>query len=272
MKIIAVCNQKGGVGKTTLTRELGCYLASVGMKVLLVDADGQGNLTKSFFDSEVVLGLYDAIVSSSCLIGPIRENLDILPGSMKLALLEKQLVGEIDGYLRFQELFEKERFQKYDLILIDTPPSLGLLTGNALAAADHLLIPVSPAQYALQGTSDLLETVEKMKRSLNPSLSLFGVVVNAYNKQTIISRELVEQLRDVFGDLCFREELGRSIRFEEAIAEKKGLIDLKGPNWEKSQKQVVGLGLALLKRFTKSLEDELEDQEALEAATSGESA
>ena len=259
MKVIAMCNQKGGVGKTTLTRELGCYLASAGQKVLVIDADGQANLTKSFFDTEPPCGLYEALTTSEpAVLTEVRENLSLLSGSIRLSLLEKQLVGEIDGYLRLKELLADDIFKSgtgspeagnLDLCLIDTPPSLGILTGNALAAADLLLIPISPAQYALQGTSDLLETMEKMRRTLNPSLKPLGVVVNAYSTVTIISRELVGQLRGVFGDLCFGEELGRSIRFEEAIAEKKGLVDLPGSTWSKSREEVEALGRSILSRI-----------------------
>ena len=252
MKIIAMCNQKGGVGKTTLTRELGCYLAYAGKHVLLIDADGQANLTKSFFDIEPENGLYEALSGYEVSLTPIRENLQLLSGSIRLSLLEKQLVGEIDGYNRLKDLLKEEVLNGDDVpdvAIIDTPPSLGILTGNALAAADFLLIPVSPAQYALQGTSDLLETMEKMRRTLNPQLAPLGVIVNAYSTVTIISRELVAELRNVFGDLCFQEELGRSIRFEEAIAEKKGLIDLGGSQWGKSRDEVIALGDAVIKRL-----------------------
>ena len=249
MKVIAMCNQKGGVGKTTLTRELGCYLARAGERVLLIDADGQANLTKSFFDDEPESGLYEAILDGPLTLTPVRENLHLLSGSIRLSLLEKQLVGEIDGYLKLRRLLERLEFEGFDLCLIDTPPSLGILTGNALAASDQILIPISPAQYALQGTSDLLETMEKMRKTLNPRLAPLGVIINAYSMVTIISRELVGELRGVFGELCFQEELGRSIRFEEAIAEKKGLVDLEGPAWSKSRDEVKALGEALMMRL-----------------------
>ncbi len=259
MKVIAMCNQKGGVGKTTLSRELGGYLAENGERVLLIDADGQANLTKSFFDQEPPGGLYEAFMGQRICFTPVRENLYLLSGSIRLSLLEKQLIGEIDGYLRLRDLLENPHFGMegplggFDVCLIDTPPSLGILTGNALAAADLLLIPVSPAQYALQGTSDLLETMEKMRRTLNPHLCPLGVIINAYSSQTIISRELVEQLRGVFGELCFEQELGRSIRFEEAIAEKKALVDLPGVHWSKSRREVASLGQAVLARLERAL-------------------
>lgn len=257
MKVIAMCNQKGGVGKTTLTRELGCYLAHAGERVLLIDSDGQANLTRSFFENEPERGLYEAILDGPITLTSVRENLRLLSGSIRLSLLERSLVGEIDGYLRLKRLLESEEFMRAcapwaggpDLIIIDTPPSLGILTGNALAAADLLLIPISPAQYSLQGASDLLETMEKMKKTLNPHLTLLGVAVNAYSGITIIGRELVGELRRVFGELCFKEELGRSVRFEEAIAERKGLIDLAGSGWSKSREEVMALGEAVRMRL-----------------------
>ena len=174
MTKIVFTNQKGGVGKTTLTRELGCYLShEKGFKVLLVDCDGQGNLSKSFLD-ETGKGLYEAVTEESIEITAVTDRLDLLSGSIYLSLLEKQLIGEFDSYVRFKELFEKKEFECYDFILMDTPPSLGILTVNALTAADHLVMPVTASQYALQGTGDLLETLEKIRRSLNPSLFTLG--------------------------------------------------------------------------------------------------
>ena len=249
MSIIAVCNQKGGVGKTTVTRELGCHLSQSGRHVLLIDADGQANLTKSFFEKEPSSGLYEALIGSEVRLTPVREHLQLFSGSLRLSLLERGLIGEIDGYLKLKKLLEDAIFSLFDVILIDTPPSLGILTGNALAAAKWLLIPISPAQYALQGTSDLLETMEKMRRSLNPALTPLGVIVNAYSTVTIISRELVGELRRVFGDLCFSEELGRSIRFEEAIAEKTALVELEGSKWSKSRHEVMALGEEIIRRL-----------------------
>ena len=248
MTKIVFTNQKGGVGKTTMTRELGCYLAHErGLKTLLVDCDSQGNLSKSFFDSPGV-GLYEAVTEDNINIQPVSDRLDILSGSIYLSLLEKQLIGEFDGYTRFKDLFEKEEFSSYDFILLDTPPSLGILTGNALAAADHLVMPITASQYALQGASDLLETMEKIRRSLNPSLYPLGVVLNSYNPVTLIGRELKEQLVGFFGETCFDTVISRSIRIEEAIAERKGLVELSGKTWNKPAEEVRSLGNELLTR------------------------
>lgn len=249
MTKIVFTNQKGGVGKTTLTRELGCFFASEkGLKTLLVDCDSQGNLSKSFFDKPGS-GLYEAITEESISILNIHENLDLLAGTVYLSLLEKQLIGEFDGYLKFKELFEKEEFESYDLILMDTPPSLGILTGNALAAADHLVMPITASQYALQGASDLLETMEKIRRSLNPGLYPLGVAINSYNPITVIGRELKEELHQAFGDVCFNTVVSRSIRMEEAIAERKGVVELAGNQWKRPAEEVKNLGDEILSRI-----------------------
>ena len=248
MKKIVFTNQKGGVGKTTLTRELGCYFAAEkNLRVLLVDCDSQGNLSKSFFD-QPQSGLYEAVTEDSVEILPVADRLDLLAGTVYLSLLEKQLVGEFDGYLRFRELFEKEEFAEYDLILMDTPPSLGILTGNALSAADHLVMPITASQYALQGASDLLETMEKIRRSLNPNLYPLGVAINCYNPITVIGRELKQELHNAFGETCFSTVISRSIRMEEAIAERKGVVELQGKVWQKPADEVRHLGDELLAR------------------------
>ncbi len=248
MTKIVFTNQKGGVGKTTMTRELGCYLAhDKGLKTLLVDCDSQGNLSKSFFD-QPGKGLYEAVTEDEINFQRISDNLEILSGSIYLSLLEKQLIGEFDGYLKFKELFEKEEFESYDFILLDTPPSLGILTGNALAAADHLVMPITASQYALQGASDLLETMEKIRRSLNPTLYALGVVLNSYNPVTLIGRELKAELTGFFGETCFDTVISRSIRIEEAIAERKGLIQLSGNQWRRPAEEVRALGNELLSR------------------------
>jgi chromosome partitioning protein len=249
MTKIVFTNQKGGVGKTTLTRELGCYLShEKGFRVLLVDCDGQGNLSKGFLD-EPGKGLYEAVAENEINFQSISDNLDILSGSIYLSLLEKQLVGEIDSYVRFKELFEREEFEAYDFILMDTPPSLGILTGNALAAADYLVMPVTASQYALQGTGDLLETLEKIRRSLNPSLLTLGVILNSYSPVTVIGKELKAEVKSFFGETCFETVISRSIRIEEAIAERKGLVQLLGNQWKRPQEEVSRLGEELLSRI-----------------------
>ena len=224
MKRIAFTNQKGGVGKTTLTRELGILFSTLGLKVLLVDCDSQANLTRSLGVEPG--GLFEAVTDGEVSLYTLSETLSLLGGSVKLALLEKRLLGEVDAYTRFAELFQREEFAGFDLVLLDTPPSLGVLTLNALSCADSIVIPMNPSLYSMQGANDLMETVAKVRKSLNPSLSILGVVVNAFDSVPIITRQIRDEIREAFGDRVFSTVLSKSIRLEEAIAAKKGLAEL----------------------------------------------
>lgn len=224
MKRIVFSNQKGGVGKTTVCREMGISLSLQGKKVLIVDTDPQGNLSKSLTSDGP--GLYDALNGETIIIDEVSENLSILTGDIRLSLLEKNLLGEIDAYQRLKELFEMETFQKYDFILMDTPPSLGILTLNALSSADALVIPVSCRMYSLQGTNDLMGTVSKVRKTLNPDLHLLGVLINAFDRVPVIMREIREEIEKAFGEVVFSHVLSKSVRVEEAIAQKKGILEL----------------------------------------------
>jgi chromosome partitioning protein len=225
-RTIIFSNQKGGVGKTTLTREIGLTLACGGKRVLLVDCDPQGNLTKSLVDgAEGAGGLYDSLQDSGAIrITELNETLSLLAGDFRLALLEKSLIGEIDAYSRLKALLGDPRVGAFDLVLLDTPPSLGVLTVNALAAATDLVIPMNPSLYSMQGTNDLLRTVSKVRSSLNPSLNLLGVIVNAYDSVPVITRQIRAEIEASFGEKVFATVLSKSIRLEEAIASRRGVI------------------------------------------------
>ena len=224
MKIV-FSNQKGGVGKTTVCREMGISLSLQGKKVLLVDTDPQGNLSKSLTEKDG-FGLYEALNGEILEVINISDNLALLKGDIRLSLLEKNLLGELDAYQRLSELYERDIFKDYDFILMDTPPSLGILTLNALCSADSLVIPVSCRMYSLQGTNDLMSTVSKVKKSLNPDLKLLGVVINAFDRVPTIMKEIREELERAFGYSLFENVLSKSVRVEEAIAEKKGVLEL----------------------------------------------
>ena len=223
---VVFSNQKGGVGKTTLSRELGIYLSSRGKTVLLVDADSQANLTKSLLRNweEIEIGLYEALTDEVFTVEEVKDRLHLLPGSIKLASLEKSLIGEIDGYTRLRDFLENGPFSHFDYILIDSPPSLGVLTVNALTASGHLVIPMNPSVYSMQGTNDLMATVAKVRKNLNRDLALLGIIINAFDSIPVITRQIREEIDEAFGERVFSTALSKSIKIEEAIAGRKGII------------------------------------------------
>ncbi len=223
MKTIVFSNQKGGVGKTTCTRELGIYLSEKNYRVLLIDSDPQANLSKSLVDIPG-FGLFEALTGGNYEPEDVKLNLSLLSGGVKLAGLEKSLIGEVDAFTRLKDLLEGEIFQTYDFILIDSPPSLSVLTGNALTASNFVVIPMNPSLYSMQGTNDLMATVSKIRKNFNPGLQLLGVIINAYESNPVITRQIHGEIREAFGEKVFNTSISRSIRIEEAIALKSGVI------------------------------------------------
>jgi len=250
MKTVIFTNQKGGVGKTTLCRNIGWQLAAKRYKVLLIDADGQGNLTKSFTDEEVP-GLYEALTGSGIHFHEIRENLSLLSGGSKLSLLEKQLASEIDGYTRLSELIGTPNFEGFDLIFIDSPPSLGMLTANGLAAASYLLIPMNASLFSMQGTNYLLETVAKVTKTFNQDLSLLGVVINTFEVVPVISRQIREEIIESFGEVMFKTVIHKSIKIEEAVALQCGVTEFTGSGTQKVKEEIEALSAELIVRLSR---------------------
>ena len=248
-RIIIFSNQKGGVGKTTLTRELGIYVADRGHRLLLADCDPQGNLTKSLLAEETSGGLYEALEGKEVEPKQIGPELSLLSGDFRLSLLEKRLIGEIDAYSRLKEILSRPTFQDYEFIFLDTPPSLGVLTVNALTAADHLLIPMNPSLYSMQGTNDLLATIAKVKKSLNPSLSLLGVIINGFDSIPVITRQIRQEIQQAFGPKVFATVLSKSIKLEESIALKQGVIYHRKLDRSRARDEVCALGKELLSRL-----------------------
>jgi len=248
--IIIFSNQKGGVGKTTTARETSLYTASLGNKVLIIDSDPQGNLTKSLVsEEEIKTGLFEALREESFDLMQINANVHLLAGDKRLAGLEKSLVGEMDAFTRLKDLLGNGSFKDFRYIFIDSPPSLGILTGNGLAASTHFVIPMSPALYTLQGTNDLMDTVSKVRRTLNPDLKLLGVIINAYDSKPIITRQIKEEITEGFGDIVFTTHLSKTIKIEEAIAQKIGVTELKKLDKSRAREEVAAIGDELLKRL-----------------------
>ena len=248
--IIILSNQKGGVGKTTLTRELGIYLASLGKTLLLVDCDPQGNLSKSLTDEETTnTGLYEAITEGQIDLIKVDSNLYLLSGDKRLALLEKNLIGEIDCYTRLKAMFKQEMFSTFQYIFLDTPPSLGVLTINALTSAEHLVIPMNPSMYSMQGTNDLFDTVSKVRSSLNPELNLLGVIINSYESIPVITRQIRLEIKETFNTKVFDTVLSKSIKIEEAIANKQGVIFHKKLDKSRVKDEVSSIGDELINRL-----------------------
>jgi chromosome partitioning protein len=224
--IVSIANQKGGVGKTTTAINLAAALAMRGKRTLLADMDPQSNSSMSYLDIRTVdRSLYDVLSdehpSLAEVIVPSKlENLWIAPARIALAKLEAKLVGEMDAHFRLKDRLEPVR-SEYEFIVIDCPPTLGLLTVNALVASSHLLIPIQSSYFALEGTDDLLETVEKVRARANPDLRLLGVLITMHDRRTAIGRDIRNQIRSVFGELVFTTAISRSVRLEESPAYKE---------------------------------------------------
>ena len=227
--IVTVANQKGGVGKTTTTINLAAAVAHKGFKTLLIDLDPQANSTMSYIDPRSVQrSMFDVLVSEEV---PFRDvivptpvpNLWVAPSRISLAKLESKLIGEIDGPFRLKDKI-KDAVAEYDYIFIDTPPTLGMITVNALVASTHVLVPIQSSYFALEGTDDLLETIEKIKARPNPNLQLLGVVITMHDKRTTLAKDIHDQIGQVFGDRLFNTVITKSIRLEESPAYKESIF------------------------------------------------
>ena len=227
--IVAIANQKGGVGKTTTAINLAAGLALRGKPTLLIDLDPQGNSSMSFLDiTQIGRSVYDALAEQAVPMADVIQrtgltNLSIAPARIALAKLESKLVGEIDSHYRLKDRLEPV-MGHFRHIVIDCPPTLGLLTVNALVASTHLLIPIQSSYFALEGTDDLLETIEKVRARPNPNLRILGVLITMHDKRTARARDIRGQIQKVFGGKVFKTVITKSVRLEESPAYKESIF------------------------------------------------
>ena len=228
--IIAVTNQKGGVGKTTTAVNISAALAFMGKSTLLVDTDPQANSTISSVNdpAQYEKSLYDVMVEGG---GNIEEiitkstipGMDVAISKISMAKLEPALLGAIDSHYRLKDVLSQVKM-KYEWIVIDTPPTLGMITLNALVASDFILIPIQSSYLCLEGTDDLLETVEKVQKVANPNLKIIGVLVTLHDKRTNIAKDVLARIKKVFGRQVFREVISKSVKLEESPAYKESIF------------------------------------------------
>ena len=226
--IIAVVNQKGGVGKTTTSINLAAAIAGKGFRTLLVDLDPQANATLSFIERhEIQHSLYEALAGerdiADCIQPAGPAHLGLIPSTIALARLEGKLLGELDAHFKLKDCLQTIR-TLYDYIVIDSPPTLGILTVNGLVASSHVLVPIQSSYFALEGTDDLLDTIEKVRARPNPDLQLLGVVVTLHDKRTLLGKDVITQINEVFGGKVFDTMISKSVRLEESPAYRESIF------------------------------------------------
>jgi len=249
--IISIVNQKGGVGKTTTAVNLADNLARIKQKTLLIDLDPQGNTTSSFgFDKNAQEAtIYDTIINQKpieeTVLKDVRKNLDLIPSNIDLAGAEVELVSIVSRETILKQALESIK-QEYEIVMIDCPPSLGLLTVNALTASDSLIIPIQAEYYALEGLSQLLDTIRMIHENLNPELFVLGVLVTMFDTRTQLSHQVANEINNFFSDLVFNTVIPRNVRLSEAPS--FGLPIQEHDKWSKGARSYKALAKEVVKR------------------------
>lgn len=220
--VLGIINQKGGVGKSTTSVNLSAALGEKGYKILLVDLDPQGNSSSGigFDKSECELSSYDCLLNDDVetkdiIVDVETKGVDLIPATIDLAGAEAELVQEISRESRLKEAIDEVRDQ-YDFIIVDCPPSLGLLTINALTAADQLIIPIQCEFFALEGLAKIVDSINMVKKRLNKKLEIFGVVITMFDGRTSLAKQVAEEVTNYFGDKVFKTKIPRTVRISEA--------------------------------------------------------
>lgn len=232
-KVIAVFNQKGGVGKTTTNVNLSACLADQGKNILVVDIDPQGNTTSGFGidKTQVAFTMYDLLINHedirNCILKTNRENLSIIPSSVQLAGAEIEMTELPNRELIFKKAIDQVK-QEYDYIFVDCPPSLGLLTINSLTAVDSVLIPIQCEYYALEGVSQLMNTIELVRENLNPHLEIQGVILSMFDGRTNLSIQVVDEVKKYFRGKVYTTLIPRNVRLAEAPSYGMSIIEYDG--------------------------------------------
>lgn len=223
---IAFAHLKGGVGKTTAAINVATCLARMGYKTLLLDMDPQSSASEVFLTTNQPEGtLYNVLYEEKPLTGIIRsisENLDLAPASIDMAMLENRLRERVDGYHMLQIALERH---PYEFIIIDTPPSIGVLTSNALIAATHLVVPVQASYFALKGIENIMQAYHTVRQRANPSLTLLGVLITMIDDRLTFARDIKADVNDLFGDQVFQTVIHRTVRLEESPAYRKNIFE-----------------------------------------------
>lgn len=229
-KAIALFNQKGGVGKTTTNVNLSACIAIKGKKVLIIDIDPQGNTTSGFGidKNSTEYNIYDALMGDEdikkCIVNTDYENIDIVPSNVQLAGAEIELTGMSEREYKFKRIINQIR-EDYDYIFVDCPPSLGLLTINSLTGVDSVIIPIQCEYYALEGVSQLMNTIQLIKKNLNPILEIQGVVLSMFDGRTNLSIQVVDEVKRYFKGKVYRTIIPRNVRLAEAPSHGMPVID-----------------------------------------------